>query len=459
MADLPDLYLKDVSAPSPKEEAVVLKQQRSRHRRESLKTSNKDRVPREVDFLRKISKENDKGSLFENKKGGKSKKIAKSEKLHKTDNSRKKTGSESKATGKTGKGIGSKKEDAKMKGQGSKASDKVDEATGGKSQDVRQEIGASSQNARSSITITVNVSVENKVASISHVNVTKEIVEGEARIKEIETRDENDDDNKQPGESETETDKPQEKKSNDETSIVEQSSGNEPHDTEKLDVSDVKCTATSESNLGDKLGDDGKEAPVSTLSIKSPSLPQVTPQQSGFGLPSESVRSGAVPPETTCDTDRPTAGSPSSAIFRMISMRETRESCDLSPEASYVVLPTLTSSESAVINARMEQMFNKDDLISKGSESTPSLPALSPTPSKETHSGTSVAADHTNEPVKLPSVPSVDSCPSRSPTPVRSPSRSSQVALPQISMRIFVGFSFAECRMFTASSYHSKVPL
>ena len=424
MSELPNLYLGEVSPSSHKEQAVLLKKQRSRHRRESLKTNDIEHIPREVDFLSRAFAK--KGTGSEDKKGGKhitfqccsqpgklsEKKVAQYERLYKTNNSGKKTGSENKAAGKTGKGTGTKKGDEKKKG--TEASREVSEETGKESEDVEQEIGVSSEKVRSSITISV------KIEPIPDVLVAKEIVEGEARIKEIESDGE-------PGESEVpETEKRKETESNDET--VEQSTGDESNGTEaeQLDVSEVKCTATSESNLGDKLGVDGIEAPVSTLSMKSPSLPQVTPQSSGFGLPADSVRSGAVLPNTETNTDRPTAGSPSSAIFRMISMRETRESCDLSPESSYVVLPTLTSSEGALLNSRMEQ-------ISKGLESTPSFPALSRSPSKDAHATSGVAVDHATELVRLPSVPSVDHpCTSRPPTPVRSPSRSSQVALPQI---------------------------
>ena len=383
MCDMPNLYLENAPQTSPKEGAVLLKRQLSKYRRESIKADGVEQVPREVDFLRKISDK--KGCGSEGKKGGKhisfqsTSRVSKQneKRVSKTDKSRKKNALETAAV-KTGKGAETKKGDEKMKGKKAEASGKV------------------------------------RTGPNAQVNDVNDITESEPRIKV------------------TEADKSPEKDA--------KNTGDEPKEDQ---LSEVKGTAISESNLGDNLGDDEIQAPLSTLSMKSPSLPQVTPQPSGFGLPSDSVRAGAVPPytETTCDTERLAAGSPSSAIIRMINMRETRETCDLSPEASYVVLPTLTSSEGALISTRMEQMFNNVETKSKGLESTPSLPALSRSPSKETHSDANAPADYVNEPVKLPSVTSVESCPSRSPTPVRSsPIQSScQVALPQIGRKtIFI---------------------
>ena len=417
MSDMPNMYLKEVSKSSGKEQTVLLKKQRSRHRRESLKTAETEHIPREIDFLRKVSAGKGTGSKY--KKGGKEvsyqsssqpskeskKKIAKYEKLYKTDNSRKKT--ENKAAKRTG--IGAKKIEEKKKTVGTEASRAAGKGTGDKSRDVEVEIKSNAKTVGSSVNVSVKVSASTREAAVidvAVVDVTMETLEGEPRIKEIETGTENGVDSEV-----TETDK---------ENVMQ---------GEELHAEKTKC---SETKVGDKLGDDGVDAPVSTLSMKSPSLPHVTPEPSGFGLSLERTRSGAVPANTgtASDLDRNTAGSPSSAIFRMINMRETRESCDLSPESSYVVLPTLTSSEGALINS---QLHNSDDWNSKSLESSsPSFPALTPTPSQDTHVVTSLAADHINEPVKLPSVTSVESCPSRSTTPVRSPSRSSQVALPQI---------------------------
>lgn len=410
MSDMPNLYITDVGPSSDKEEAVILKKQRSRHRRESMRTNDTEEIPREVDILAKVSAK--KKARSHDKKGGKrisfqspsqpskqsEKKIAKFEKLYKTPHNS--------GARKTGKGTGNTKGVEKKNDQRTEASCKVGEKTGKESQNVEKENRESSQNVPSN--------VEKETVIVPDVDVAKEIVEKEAGAGA-----ENERDSKKAGESEVterETDK---------TSV----------ESEERRGSEVKSTLTSESKLGDKLGDDEIEAPVSTLSMKSPSLPQVTPQPSGFGLVSDSVRSGALPAddETTSNADRHTAGSPSSAIFRMITMRETREGSDLSPESSYVVLPTLTSSESALINSRMTDLLKNDESKSKGLESSsPSFPALTSTPSKETRAD--ITADHTNDLVKLPSVPSVESCPSRSTTPVRSPSRTSQVALPQIGM-------------------------
>ena len=423
MSDLPNLYLTDVGPSSDKEEAVILKKQRSRHRRESMKTNDIEQIPREVDFLAKVSAKNKTKSG--DKKGGKhisfqspsqpskqsEKKIAKFEKLYKTPHNS--------GAGKTGKGTGNKKGAEKKNDQRTKGSFKDGKKTGKETENIEKKIEASSQN--------VPPSVENETVIVADVDVAEETVEKETSVKDVKNGAENERDSRTAGESEvTETDQEKEGET-DKTSI----------ESEERRVSEVKSTLTSESKLKDRLGDDGIEAPVSTLSMKSPSLPQVTPQPSGFRLVSDSVRSGALPAddETASNSHKPSAGSPCSAIFRMISMRETRESCDLSPESSYVVLPTLTSSEGTLINSRMTELLKNDESRSKGLESSsPSFPALTSTPSKETHAETSITADHTNDLVKLPSVPSVEPCPSRSPTPVRSPSRSSQVALPQIGM-------------------------
>ena len=409
MADLPNLCLTDVAPTSHKEEAVVLKEERTRQRRESLKSNETEHIPREVDFLTKATakknrrasdKKGEKNTSFERPKQGE-KKIAELEKLYNTShNSGKKAGPENK--GKAGKESENKKNVEKKKDQGTGDNCKVGEKTGKESANDEKEIRASSQN--------VSPSFENETVTVP----AKKILQKEASNKEL------------VGSVERIPKQPEE---------IQVTKSDKTSTESELHVREVKSSLISESKFGNKLGDDGVEAPVSTLSMKSPSLPQVTPQPSGFGLVSDSVRSGALPAddETTFDPDRCAAKSPSSAIFRMISMRETRESCDLSPEPSYVVLPTLTSSECALINSRMTELFKNDESKAKGMEpSSPSFPSLTATASRETHPETSITVDHRNNLVKLPSVPSVESCPSRSATPVRSPSRSSQVALPQI---------------------------
>lgn len=381
MSDLPNLYLRDdISAPR-KEQTVLLKQQRSNHRREFIEANEIEPVPREIDFLSKVSA----------KKGGKNISFQTTA----IDSANKKTESVSKPAPKTAKQTGTKKADKKKDTHETRDRSKNAEETGKLQNKVEQQTGASNQEAYTSHAIEV---------------VATGIEDGEARIQEIGPGSENVGDPK---------------------ILADDQKG-----TKKL-LSDGSHTRDGGvMNTGDKLGNDAMEAPVSTLSMASPSLPQVTPQSSGFGLPLDEVRSGAVQPtaEVVSDTERSTAGSPSLAIYRMISMRETRESCDLSPKSSYVILPTLTSSEGALINTRMAQLLNNDHTKTRGLElsSRDHLPALSPTPSNEEHVAGVVTGDHKHEPVRLPSVPSVESCPSRSPTAVRSLSRSSQVALPHI---------------------------
>ncbi|XP_028399653.1 microtubule-associated protein futsch-like [Dendronephthya gigantea] len=392
MSDLPNLRLKDDPSPPSKEQTVLLKRQRSQHRRESIEANQIEAVPREIDFLSEVSA----------KKGGKNmscqattqtnkkskKELSKFQEPN-THSANKKTGSEGKPIPKTGKQTGTKKADKKKDTQKTGDLSENSEETGKLQGKVEQQIGANNQKASSSDAIEV---------------VVTETENSEARIQEIGHGSEN---------------------AGDPKIIGDDLKGTMEHLSDENQTHNERILSN-----GGQLGDDGMEAPVSTLSMASPSLPNVTPEPSGFGPPPDEVRSGAVPPITEAsNADRGPAGSPSSAIFRMISMRETRESCDLSPKSSYVILPTLTSSEGALINTRMAQLLSNDHSKTRGLETSSRghLPALSPSPSNEDH-----FTDHTNEPVRLPSVPSVESCPSRSPTPVRSLSRSSQVELPHI---------------------------
>lgn len=124
---------------------------------------------------------------------------------------------------------------------------------------------------------------------------------------------------------------------------------------------------------------------------------------------------------------RPLSQSPSSLVIRKIFAREISAACELSPtSSSYIILPTLSLSEDALINARMTQFHGDDVKESKSAE--PSLPVLNPLSPKEMHVTRVAASQKSNEPapVKLPNVTSVELCLSRSPSPVRSLSRSSQ---------------------------------
>ena len=177
---------------------------------------------------------------------------------------------------------------------------------------------------------------------------------------------------------------------------------------------------------------------MATLERESecPSLPQITPDSSMFGL-ENSVRSGAVTPsrDTPSSPERHIAGSPSSAIIRMITMRERQEDCELSPQSSYVILPKLSSSESSFIAGKMERLFKDYDHVPNrsGMESSSHnrFPVLSPVPSSEADTN-SPTAESLPQDVRLPRVSSLEICPQRSPTPSKCTSQSSFVALPRL---------------------------
>lgn len=428
MSGLPDLYLREETESPSKEQAFVLKEQRSRHRLESMQTSTTEYIPREIDFLSetpagkktapKAEKSTSKTSEHSEKK------IAKYEKLY---YSSKRTGPGNKSALKTVKFTGTKKGVDDKKCVRSKASG--------------EETGISRKAEQEPVTGCPKVR-SNTAGSSADVIDTKEIVdlEREPGIQEMQPGSECnvDDDPKQTGESQR---MKSEVETHAESSTLEKRNEDEQNG-EKLYISEDRCTQTiGSSETEDTFGKEVVKTQASGLPMERPSLPLVTSQTSKDKATADSTQSRAASPivETDAIIDTRPSSSPSSAIFRKISMRETRESCDLSPKSSYVVLPALTSSESILINTRMEQMLSNEklksdeELKSKGFASSSSLPMLSPIPSKEAvRTASSATADQLKEPVKLPSVTSVESCPSRSPTPVRSPLRSSEVALPQI---------------------------
>lgn len=184
-------------------------------------------------------------------------------------------------------------------------------------------------------------------------------------------------------------------------------------------------------NSKEKTGDQFRQDVKNSTSGLELSSPKITPDSSVF-YSEGNVRSGASSPDKGIPSSpvEHMADSPSSAILKMITMRERQEDSDLSPQSSYVFLPKLSSSERTFIAGKMETLLKQCDQVSNASAientSKERFPALSPVSSSEAEIHSSASAERQDEIVKLPQMSSVEM------SPPTCTSQSSLVSLPHI---------------------------